>query len=198
MYSKLLIHFIIAKCNKCNNTLSKNNKSGYCKVHYYKVNDGNHQSSTQLNCSGSNHSDIISNLQKSRNSNINEDFTSDKNLIAFIKDGMLKEKLWYEEMRKLFLDQINYLKSEILSKNSIIQQLISEISLRSDTNHESTVNSSMHKKNDVISADRLSSHSNSINSTSSEHSILYQWQCVDDININRRSQSLLSSVNKST
>ena len=99
----------MAKCNKCNNTLSKNNKSGYCKVHYYnrsksvneadKVNDGNRQSSTQLNCSGSNHSDIISDLQKSRNSNINEDLTSDKNLIAFTKDGMLKEKLWYEEMK---------------------------------------------------------------------------------------------------
>ena len=49
----------MAKFNKCNNTLSKNNKSGYCKVYYYnrsksaneadKVNDGNRQSSTQLN-----------------------------------------------------------------------------------------------------------------------------------------------------
>ena len=56
----------------------------------------------------------------------------------------------------------------------------------------------LHKKNDVTSTDRLSSHNNSINSTSSERSILYQWQCVDDININRRSQSLRSSVNKST
>ena len=100
----------MAKCNKCNNT--KNNKSGYCKVHYYnrsksanetyKVNDGNRQSSTQLNSSGSHHSDIISDLIS---------LISDNNLIAFIKDGMLKEKLWYEEMRKLFLnfiEKLNY------------------------------------------------------------------------------------------
>ena len=58
------------------------------------------------------------------------------------------------------------------------------------------VNSAMHKKNDVISPDKLSSHNNSINS--SERSILCQWQCVDDVNINRCSQSLLSSVTQST
>ena len=39
--------------------------------------------------------------------------------MIFIKDSRLKEKIWNEETRKLLIDQIDYLKSEITIKNTL-------------------------------------------------------------------------------
>ena len=74
-------------------------------------NDSLHDNTSELN--GSN---ITIDQQKTTDSVIqddngkNEDLMGDRNLIMFIKESMIKEKLWNEDIRKLMNDQINYLK----------------------------------------------------------------------------------------
>ena len=85
-----------------------------------------------------NSSKVVINNEKSKDDPmLNDDITNDKNIIEFIKDNMMKEKLWNVEMRDLLESQINYLKTEIIAKNNIIEQLICELSYRNRIGNKS-------------------------------------------------------------
>ena len=85
-----------------------------------------------------NSSKVVINNEKSKDDPIlNDDITDDKNIIEFIKDNMMKEKLWNVEMRDLLESQINYLKTEIIAKNNIIEQPICELSYRNRIGNKS-------------------------------------------------------------
>ena len=49
---------------------------------------------------------------------------------------MLKENAWNEEIKQMLRDQVNYLKSEIIHKNTMIELLIVDINNR---NHADNV-----------------------------------------------------------
>ena len=57
-------------------------------------------------------------------------------MIKIIKESMLKEKAWNEEIKQMLRDQVNYLKSEIIHKNTMIELLIVDINNR---NHADNV-----------------------------------------------------------
>ena len=67
-----------------------------------------------------------------------------------IKENMMQEKKWNEERTKLLVNQIEFLKSEILVKNTFIESLIVELSKKgttsnrdcSSTSFENTINDS--------------------------------------------------------
>ena len=86
--------------------------------------------------------------------------------MVFIKEIMLKEKIWNEETRKLLIDQINYLKSEITIKNTLIGQIITELSYRkrnlssynnglNDHENSSMMNLSIPNENDETSLSKV-------------------------------------------
>ena len=130
---------------------------------------------------------------------LNDDIITDKTLIEFIKENMLKEKVWNEEMRELLQSQINYLKTEIIAKNTIIEQLIGELSCRNQNVINSKNTSSHDNCNDLsftnMTLDKINDTSdvashrlpNEISLSSSEQPVtsdpnLMQWQQVDDVN----------------
>ena len=64
---------------------------------------------------------------------------------------MLKEKLWNVEMRELLQSQIKYLKSEIIVKNTIIEQLISELSYRNQSGIDNNNNNNNNRSRETLS-----------------------------------------------
>ena len=56
--------------------------------------------------------------------NDNDFAFNDSYMLTFIKDSMLKEKAWNDEIREMLNDQIKHLKTEMLFKNTLIEQLM--------------------------------------------------------------------------
>ena len=112
------------KCSHCGKAQSRLNKGGLCK--------------------GCNSSDNIS--SKTLNSTME---TKETNFDNVFND---REKLWYDEMHTILKEQIEFLKSEITIKNSLIESLMFELYNR---NPEGTTNESVSvvttNSNDVLS-----------------------------------------------
>ena len=91
-------------CSKCNTVQAKMNKGNLCKKCF---------------------SDKFNDTQKEYIC-IDEPINCDDEriMIDLIKGQMEKESQWYYDMTQVLKDQIEYLKSEIIHKNSIIQNLI--------------------------------------------------------------------------
>ena len=160
------------------------------------VNDDN--PTTELNDSKLAHINN-ENIDNDNDHILTDDIITDKTLIEFIKENMLKEKVWNKEMRELLQSQIIYLKTEIIAKNTIIEQLIGELSCRNqnainskntssqdNSNDLSFTNTTLDKTNDTSD---VTSHGlpNEISLSSSEQPVtsepnLMQWQQVDDVN----------------
>ena len=181
---------MVTNCRNCKNMLSKKNKGGLCrncildKSKVIKVdntsdiNRHNEQNKTKES--------IKSELDSSNDSNL-------------IKDFILKEKIWNEEMRNILTNQINYMKEEITVKNKLIEQLICELSIRKSIN--SSKNNSSKNCTTITIDDNEIQHStiNNMSNIVSANCImkqpiapskLMQWQLVDDVTVN--------SVNNST
>ena len=65
----------------------------------------------------------------------------------------IKEKIWNDETRKLRVDQIDYLKPEIMVKNTLVQQLITEVSYR-NRNQSSSNNDLNDQENSSMNSRR--------------------------------------------
>ena len=83
----------MVNCCKCNKTLCKSTKGNLCRNCYCNRNKGNENVVNDgNNISNLNNSKVINNQEKSKNDPVlNDDVITDKNLIEFIKDGMLKD-----------------------------------------------------------------------------------------------------------
>ena len=57
----------------------------------------------------------------------------DRNFIDLIKDNMLKEKKWYEDIQNMLKEQLEFLKQEITVKNSLIESLLTELYNRNNS-----------------------------------------------------------------
>ena len=164
------------KCVNCSNKQSKLNRGRLCRACFNNINDVNKTNS--LTCEDANTDDVV-----------NEPSFNDRQIIDLIKENMTQEKKWNEERTQLLLSQIEFLKSEILVKNTLIESLIVEISSHNtdttniDGSSHFSMNNSMHdlhndtstpsciekRNNDLESSPEKSDHSEtmSINSNSS-------------------------------
>ena len=77
------------------------------------VNDDN--PTTELNDSKLAHINN-ENIDNDNDHILTDDIITDKTLIEFIKENMLKEKVWNEEMRELLQSQIIYLNGDYCQK----------------------------------------------------------------------------------
>ena len=148
------MHCIMGNCRNCNKNLSKSTKGTLCRNCYRERNTVNKKMINKNDNLGDlNSSKVVINNEKSNDDPIlNDDITNDKNIIEFIKDNMMKEKLWNVEMRDLLESQINYLKTEIIAKNNIIEQLTCELSYRNrigNKSENSVINTTLNNTNSV-------------------------------------------------
>ena len=107
------------KCGKCNNIQSRLNKGALCKACFHK----------KINPSVSdvyNDDSISEKLDDSIDSNF-EEISNNRSIIDIIKNNMSQERKWSEEMQMVLKDQIDFLKQEIIVKNSIIENLMVEL-----------------------------------------------------------------------
>ena len=56
-------------------------------------------------------------------------------MINFIKGSMFKEQKWNEDMQNVLKDQVEFLKREIVVKNSLIESLLVELYKKNSTSN---------------------------------------------------------------
>lgn len=113
-------------CCKCNKQQSLLNKGALCK-----------------NCKKI--YPVISNVNES---NLNTDQNNDRTMIDIIKENMLSERKWNDDIRLLLKDQVEFLRQEIVVKNTLIERLMDEL-------HEKSVDNNI-----IVSDSRLSMENN--------------------------------------
>ena len=99
------------KCHKCNSGQSKLNKGGLCKAWFHK------------NCNLVNTEQAITptaHMLKIRLMRQIHWIIQDREIIDLIKDNMLKERTWYIDMQAVLKEQIEFLKQECITKNTLI------------------------------------------------------------------------------
>ena len=117
-YTNLLLFIkypivIMPNCSKCGKAQSRLNKGALCKECFQeKINPSNN---------GSNSGSI--NQSRDYNNNV----ADDKTVFEIIKDTMYKERMWNEEMHVILKEQIDFLKKEIIVKNTLIENLMTEL-----------------------------------------------------------------------
>lgn len=108
------------KCCKCGKPQAKLNKGGFCKACFkIKYNP-----------------EIIESVIKMTNStdNIDESIDldhdeaiNDRCMINVIKQSMLSERKWNDEMQAILKQQVEFLQNEIINKNTLIERLMVEL-----------------------------------------------------------------------
>ena len=56
-----------------------------------------------------------------------QDIVNNRTMIDLIKDNMSNEKMWNEEVQTILKEQVDFLKNEIIVKNTIIARLMTEL-----------------------------------------------------------------------
>ena len=97
------------KCAKCTTVQANLNKRKLCKKCHQNDNDQNKGNTLKE-----------SELKES----IHTQLPSDRTIIALIKENMEREKTWNAEVISMLREQIDYLKNDIIHKNTLIEQLI--------------------------------------------------------------------------
>ena len=97
------------KCSNCNNVQAKLNKRKLCKKCHNNYNDQNKG---------------IDLKEDQLDESINMQLPNDRSIIDLIKENMEQEKKWNVEVISMLRDQIDYLKNDIIHKNTLIEQLI--------------------------------------------------------------------------
>ena len=119
-------------CSKCNKAQSRLNKGGLCKqCLQLKINPENADvRNNDIN------PDIVeksatSNYQEDINDkpiyNYQDDINNDISFIEIIKENMSRERIWNEDVQLILKDQIDFLKKEIIVKNTLIESLMIEL-----------------------------------------------------------------------
>ena len=107
------------KCNKCDNMQSRLNKGALCKECFRrKINPA-------IADMKDNDSNI--NVNETTDSNYQNDLIDDRNWIELIKDSMTKERMWNEDMQTVLKAEVDFLKKEMIIKNSLIERLMVEL-----------------------------------------------------------------------
>ena len=117
----------MSKCVNCSNKQSKLNRGKFCQVCF-----------NDINCVNKNNSTFE---HKNTDEVINETSFNDRQIIDMIKENMIQEKKSNEERTQLLVDQIEFLKSEILVKNTFIERLIVKLSSKKGTTSNSDCSS---------------------------------------------------------
>ena len=135
-------------CKKdgCNNVQSKLNRGGLCKSCFkHKIDLYNNPVKPQR------YSESSSVDTDSDDGDVNP-ILNDNNIKEFIKQHMMREKLWHEEKIKILTDEIIYLKEEHFAKNKIIESLMTQLGNchQEDRNDDSMAESNSADQNDII------------------------------------------------
>ena len=142
------------KCCKCHSGQSRLNKGGLCKACFKKKIDDTVDTYVVKPVHPNTHSDIT---KESIDTNCIA-APNDREIIDLIKDNMFKEKSWNNEAQTILKQQIEFLKHEIYVKNTLIENLLTELfKQNSDENMQ---------KGDTTVSESISS-SSVVNSTSS-------------------------------
>ena len=141
----------MGKCSNCGNILSKKNNGLLCRNCYLNRNKSKNDT-TIVNDILANDSNIdrVDDNKQTPNVDVDNDNDfafNDSNMLTFIKDSMLKEKAWNDEIREMLNDQIKHLKTEMLFKNTLIEQLICELNNRSNSESCISVNNNNNNNN---------------------------------------------------
>ena len=165
----------MGKCTNCKNVLNKKTKGLLCRNCYLIRNkSGTITTATPMT------NDILddnSNINPVYNNKLtlNGDVDNDNDLtfnerdmVTFIKDSMLKEKAWNEEIRVILNDQIKHLKTEIIFKNTLIEQLICELDNRNNPASYITDNNNNNNKTN----NNYNNNNNTINNNNNNSSIM--------------------------
>ena len=100
---------MIGKCIKCNKTQAKLNKGQLCKDCFNKK-------INPMFCTNTG-------MDDESDDNLDE-MLNDRTLIDFIKENMMKEHIRHGEMFTILKEQVDYLKTEITNKNTLIELLM--------------------------------------------------------------------------
>ena len=133
------------KCVICENVQAKLNKRNLCKDCF-------------------NEKDNRSVISEYTNDNSSNDVTiiGDRTIMDIIKENMTQERRWNEEMAIVLKDQIEYLKDEIIHKNTLIESLIMELHNSRNTSLNKTTTPSLYHNDDDS---KNSNNSTTVNST---------------------------------
>ena len=99
------------KCGNCNTTQSRLNKGGLCKGCFHK----------KINPT------IINSDDNKQSKETNDRASTKDSLMEVMKENMITEKKLNENMQKILMDQVEFLKNEIVVKNTLIERLLSEL-----------------------------------------------------------------------
>ena len=70
---------------------------------------------------------------ESNDDELNTELLSERNIVDLIKKNMLQEKKWNAEIINLLREQVDYLKNDIIHKNTLIEQLVVNTSQAENT-----------------------------------------------------------------
>ena len=108
------------KCIKCHSSQSKLNTGALCKPCFNKkMNPAELMEPSDIEAINTKEDDSNSFLMTSQE--------NERNIYVVIKDNIIKEKSWNDEIRTILKDQVVFLKQEIIAKNTLIESLIDEL-----------------------------------------------------------------------
>ena len=154
------------KCCKCQAGQSRLNKGSLCKACFKKKkkkinpadNNIDNIYSSDIDSTSNGHPEIFAdNTLKNIGTNSSES-SKDKEIINLIMENMTREKSWNNEIQTMLKQQIEFLKQEIYVKNTLIENLLTELhkqspdeNLQKVDNTESENISSLSSSSAVIS-----------------------------------------------
>ena len=101
---------------------------------------------------------------------INDFLLNDRYMIDLIKENMLQERKWHAEIVALLKGQISFLETEVIYKNTLIKNLIIELSTRSQNDSTSTATSD-NKSTSTATPDNNSSNLSSWSESPRTHTV---------------------------
>ena len=110
------------KCCNCKKTQARLNKGGFCKACYQ------HKDNPIITDGVINIKDINSTVNMDGSiEDGNYEIVNDRNVINLFKESMLNERKWNEDMQLVLKQQVEFLQQEIITKNTLIEQLMFEL-----------------------------------------------------------------------
>ena len=171
------------KCTLCSIVQNKLNKGKLCKTCFNDQKTAANNKQTVGN--------LVNEKINSNTDNDNDICLDDRNIIDLIKQNMHLEKQWHAEVVGLLKDQVSFLKNEISHKNTLIENLIIELSTRSNNGSRSCSDFN----NDSNNASQLSvssaNYDNTFESNNSETSKPNMEKPEEDILCTNRFKTLI-------
>ena len=139
-------------CCKCNKQQSRLNKGGLCKSCFHK----------KINPAtpNDNNESILNNNNGITDVNY-DDQSNDRTMIDIIKQNMLNERKWNEDMQIILKEQLEFLRQEMVVKNTLIERLMDKL-------HEKGINNNNIVSDSTLSTETNESTSETLNATITE------------------------------